>query len=124
MTTNTTGTIEADMDESLAEARALGKEYGKSAGTWIEFADEDSARKCIQLNEDGDPAWDDKYGLTSPLSGQWADDLTPAQLLNELSLVDVSPEEEQDICEAFDFAFRVAYVDEVVEHAREFLGID
>lgn len=122
MTTNTTGSAPADMLEILDDARELGKEYGKNAGSWIGFASIDEATKCIQLSEAGAPEWDDEYGLTDPLSGEFAGDLTPDSLMKELSLADVSDEEQTSICDAFEVAFRDAFVGEVISHAHRYIG--
>jgi hypothetical protein len=113
---------EADipMIRLIEEAEGIGRDHGKSAASHLEFRDEDTARRCIQLDEDGDPEWYEYWGAPAPLSGEFADSMTPKRLLEEmdLDLDTVTDVEEQEICDAYENAFVDAHRDEVIRLAR------
>lgn len=103
------------------EAEILGRDHGKSAASYLEFRDEDTARRCIQLDEDGDPEWFEYWGAPAALSGEWADSMTPLRLIRDEMDLDpdsVSDVEEREICDAYEQAFNDAHRDEVLRLAR------
>jgi hypothetical protein len=71
----------------LSHAEYLGDQAGRGVATWKDtFPDEDTARHCIALDNDGDPRWDDLFAYEgpAPLSGEYADDPTPDSIAEEL----------------------------------------
>lgn len=118
------------MNDFIEAAAALGREHGKVGGSWV--FDGNTMRQgyeqCIQWDEEGDPAWWDHYGPQSgPLSGEWADGLTPGSLVTEIvgeADVDYSDEEydaesdlREDLCSAYEDAYYEAWHDEVMRAA-------
>lgn len=110
----------------LDEAAQLGAEHGKSAGAWVIDGNtsEETKLLALKLDEDGDPEFYDRFGTPDPLSGEWADGLTPDGLLRELGL---SPEFVEDwqsaeICNAYEESFRDSHRDEVLRSASATLS--
>jgi hypothetical protein len=116
-----TGT-DVELAELVAEATQLGEDAGEAAGTWVEIHDEATARRALQLAEDGDPAWDNEFGSqTAPLSGEWSDSMTPRRLMyEEMQLIEgtVTEAEEEAILSAYEAPFFRAYGDEVSRMAK------
>lgn len=50
----------------------------------------------------------DDYDIPGPLSGEWASDLTPSELMYRLGLADVDPDDVDALCEAFESAHTAA----------------
>lgn len=101
------------MDEQLfKDAAALGREHGKAAASWFfdgntpTFAYEHTLKGI----REGDPMVMDQLP-SSPLSGEFADSLTPAGLVRELGENDesLSSEEWDELCQEYE----TAYADEV-----------
>jgi hypothetical protein len=118
--TNTETSGNYDTDFLLAQVRELGEEHGKASGSWVEIDDEVSAQRCIQLDDEGDPEWHDIWGARAPLSGEMADDFTPALLARAL---DVEIERLDDavwgeVMEAYEQAYYDAHRDEVLRIAK------
>lgn len=68
----------------LQEAYQMGRQAAYNAASWIE-ASEEGARKLLEGLEDGDPEVWDFLPETPNLSGEWADDPTPARLAEDLT---------------------------------------
>ena len=119
-------------EELLERARALGAEHGRAGGTWVTDGNTTDAtyRDIIDRDEEGDPEWWDRYGPASgPLSGEWADDMSPDSLLRELGIDlgtlqdwDSSQEFEASVCDAYEQAYYDAWRDEVLRMARYQVG--
>lgn len=73
-------------DELEAEARELGRDAASAAASWAVDGNTspDAIRRTLDLLEDGDPAAWDRLPREPDLSGEWADDPTPASLVREL----------------------------------------
>ena len=81
-------------------AGELGREHGrKDRAAYIEdwgHGPEDAqAEDCL-------------HDLPSPLSGEWAGDLTPNELLYTLGLREVAPEDADALCDTFEDAHNAA----------------
>lgn len=102
----------------LDQARELGADYGKAAGTWVEIDSAEAARRILDGIEAGDPEILDM--CPSPLSGEWADSLNEAGLIDELDLVadSLSEEERAEVVTAFEQDFYRGYWDEVQRMAQ------
>lgn len=109
---------EAEHEALVERASELGKEHGHNVGTWVIVNDDDTARALLRMEEDGDPEFDDAAGYRSPLSGEWADDLTPSMLLVELAAPPMDDGEEHDVVTAYEQAHYEAFKDEALRMAR------
>lgn len=121
----------AAYDAAIEYARSLGAEHGHAAATWYFDGNTpaDAYAPVLRGIEDGDPAILDT--LPAPdLSGQWADSLTGPQLVRDAlaaadidlsaddSVTDDSVAWDNDICDAYEFAFSSAAEDEIARVAR------
>ncbi len=109
---------EEQHEKLIARATELGKEHGTSAGSWVTIEDRYVAARLIRLADDGDPAWDDAVGYTGPLSGEWADSLTPDGLFRELDAPPMDDGEEHDILTAYEQEHFDSHRDEVLRRAQ------
>ena len=112
------------MDQLEREAADAGRVDGTAAASWLEISWESSARRLLQLIEDGDPVLDE-YRPAAPLSGEWADGKSVRDFLEfdlDLDSVSVSSEEESELVTAYEDAYFGAWQDEVERRAREFVA--
>lgn len=75
------------LDKWSAEADKLGREHAISAASWCvdgNTSQEHIAKVIVMLNE-GDPAVDYELPQEPNLSGEFADDLTPAKLYEQIT---------------------------------------
>ena len=103
----------------LREAARLGVAAGRAAGSWVIDGNTSRAvaERIVTGYEDGDPAVLDIE--PEPLSGEWADSMTPALLGSELGISD--PDDVYAACEEYESSFREAYWGEVIRSARAIL---
>lgn len=115
-----TGLEYVSMDEVTHKAAERGTEDGTSAAGWVfdGNTDEESYRAAIKMDEDGDPEYFDYFDAPAPLSGEWADGLTPASLVDELGYTELTDEEVSEVADAYETAFNDAHRDEVLRIAR------
>ena len=102
-------------------AAKLGRERGMATGSWLIDANisDDTAQAIITGYEDGDP---DVMDLCPPpLSGEWADDPTPAGVLAQLGLDDMD-DTAPDVLDAYEDAFSSAFWAEVIRAAEAVLS--
>jgi hypothetical protein len=68
------------------EARARGEDAAKAAASWVTDGNSDVAERArvLAMLRDGDPAADDYLPRRPDLSGEFADDLTPTRLFEEI----------------------------------------
>lgn len=100
-------------------ARKLGAEHGHAKGTWVLDGNSsaETAQKILAMIEDGDPALWDMYA--APLSGEWADEATPNDVLAEIEYEGPdSPESWDSIIDAYEQAHSSAWETEVERLAR------
>lgn len=100
-------------------ARKLGAEHGKAKGSWVLDGNSSSetAQRIVAMIDDGDPELWDMYA--APLSGEWADEPTPNDILEEIEYEgDDSPESWDSIIRAYEEAHSLAWSDEVERTAR------
>ena len=119
---------EATTLEDLVERAAeLGREHGTAGGSWVFDGNTEAAEyvKCLELDEEGAPEWFDFYGpMSAPLSGEWADGLTPWTLGQEVGYQGDNPDTDewerisQEICDAYEQAYYDAWREEVLRMAR------
>ena len=100
------------VDEAIAEAEKLGKAHGINAaeraiqdswgGRVSSPQDREAAKAFLDGAEAGDPAILDSYNPPN-LSGEWADSMTPAKLIEECVGPFLIPIEiEDEICQAYE----------------------
>ena len=111
-------------EELLEAADKLGSEHGKNAGTWVTDGNTsvETYRNLLKGIEDGDPLVIDALP-GDPLSGEYADGLTPTSLLGELGVLGIQEGDESaaltdDLCQAYEDAWQLAMQDEVVRACR------
>ena len=115
-------TIEATPEPShVAEARYLGHDAALAAATWVEMNEAD-ARSVL---DDVDPEVMDRYAPPN-LSGQWADDPTPATLHHEIVGRHITSDRDsnvaEEIADAWCEAVDAAWADALQAHALRVLG--
>lgn len=108
------------MSDLDARVRALASEHGKNVASWRFDGNTNASEhaECVRMDEEGDPAWDDTFGARAPLSGEWADELTPAALTGALS-IDADSDLADEACKIYEATYYEAYRDEVLRVARE-----
>ena len=106
------------MTTATERAAELGADAGVAAAYWYEITKE-NATAILRGMADGDPAVYDTFP-TAPLSGQWADDPLPRDILLEVGadLAQLAPEDEDDILRAYEDAYSEAAGDEIERRAR------
>ena len=74
-------------DDIMQEAHRAGEFHGLSAASWFfcDTTDREEYARLLSGLEDGDPEILDSLP-SSPLSGEWADDPTPATVFADLAL--------------------------------------
>src|SRR5271157_4833767 len=107
---NTTNNTTADV--RLWLAAELGYWRGHNAGSWAIDGNtsDETLRRVIAGYDDGDPQIMDMQ--PSPLSGEWADDPTPAGVLEALG-VDDDDDSADELLTTYETAFSEGYWDEV-----------
>jgi hypothetical protein len=109
------------IDDLIERAEQEGYEHGVGSGSWVLDGNstDETARRLLQGIEDGDPETLDALP-SSPLSGEWADSLTPADVLAWFDLDD-EHDAADDVLSAFEAGFSRGVVDEVERLARAIL---
>lgn len=106
------------------QAYSLGHEDGTQVGAWVIDGNTDAAtaRQWLQWSRDGDPVFWESY--RAPLSGEYADDMTPDRLRNVLgvSAEDWDSADElinaaEVICAAYEDGHAIGWEDQIVHAA-------
>lgn len=113
----------SNADSIMERARRLGAEHGRNSGSWVIDGNTsaETARAIVAGYEDGDPRVMDMQ--PSPLSGEWADDMSPSDLMLALDLDPSAIYEdihEDDICDAYEMGFSEGFWEQVIADARGF----
>lgn len=110
-----------NLDEIIERAEQDGYDRGKAAGSWLLDGNstEDTARRLLEGIEGGDPEIMDALP-SAPLSGEWADSLTPAEVLGWYDL-DEEHDAADEILRAFEDGYSRGVQDEAVRSARVLL---
>lgn len=97
-----------------ARIRGAGVDAGRAAGSWIIDGNtgEDEARRLLIGYEDGDPAVLDI--MPAPLSGEWAGDPTPADIVPD----DSADGSRDHLLDLYEEGFAEGFWDEVTRAAR------
>jgi hypothetical protein len=110
-----------------AEAREIGREAGKAAGSWAADGntDPEGARRLVAMLDDGDPAAYDRLPDAPNLSGEWADDPTPLSLARDITGEDYPDPELMDrLAEAFDEGVGETFEQACERELRTAAGLD
>lgn len=109
--------------ELIAAAETLGTEHGTAAGSWVFDGNTsaETARDALRKLRDGDPAADD-YLPSGPLSGEWADELTPDTLARTLTARNLDDDTRDEIADAYETAWHAAVAAEVERTAAVLAG--
>jgi hypothetical protein len=95
-------------EQAIASARAKGEEHGRSAATW--YFDGNTTRetyeRVLQGIEGDDPEILDTFP-SSPLSGEWSGDPTPASVLDGLAIGE-DDDRADDLLSAYEDGFYTA----------------
>lgn len=107
---------------AIESARQEGYDAGIAAGSWLLDGNstERAARELLRGIEDGDPMVLDALPA-SPLSGEWGDAPTPADVLAWFD-VDEDAEYADAVLSVYEDAFSQGVADEAVRSARAMLG--
>lgn len=108
----------------LEQARKLGAEHGRNAASWY-FDGNTSAEtyaKVLRGIEDGDPEVLESFP-SGPLSGEWADGMTPALLAQTVGLdahaeASFNPDGFDALCSAYEEGYYEASSAEIERVAR------
>jgi hypothetical protein len=127
--------IDELIDQAIAEAEKLGKAHGINAAEWAiqdswggrvsSPQDYKAAKAFLDGAEAGDPAIMDGFNPPN-LSGEWADSMTPAKLIEEVTEGEISlePEDESAICDAYEQAASDSYWQELETSAANLLEME
>lgn len=107
-----------DVREWLAAEQ--GYDHGRSVGTWVIDGNttDEALRAIVAGYDEGDPAVMDME--PSPLSGEWADDPTPTDVLTALGVDDDDSADE--LLTTYETAFSEGFWGEVLRAANARLG--
>lgn len=107
-----------ELDALKERAHELGEDHGRGAASWFfdgNTTDETYARVLAGI-EEGEPMILDTFP-SAPLSGEWADDPTPATLLRDLGL-EPGDDRVDELCDAYEDGFYSAVSAEIERVAR------
>lgn len=108
-----------------SEARERGCSDARAAASWIVDGNTDveAARRLIRMIEDGDPAADDYMPRRPDLSGEFADDLTPDSLAEEITGADdIEAELVDQLASAYEQGVSDTFGDACETELRRFVG--
>ena len=109
---------DAEWDKLVLLADSLGRKAGNNAASWIDF-DEEGARRYLKGYEEGDPEIMDAFRVPD-FSGVYSGDYTEKDLHDDLGVESesLSPEEEDELANAWMDAAGEAFWDALQERAR------
>jgi len=83
-----------DQEKWRAEALELGRDHGRAAASWVIDGNTDHEHivRMVRMLDDGDPGYDIHLPARPNLSGEWADELTPAKLFEQITGLDAHAE--------------------------------
>lgn len=108
------------------QAYELGVEHAKNAASWVldGNAGGDHYRRLLTIMDEGDPALYDSLPREPNLSGEFADDLTPEKLFDEIVGDDECDADEtlDAICDAYEQGVSDTFQSECERLVREALA--
>lgn len=106
-------------DSPLDQARAIGRDHGQSAASWVEINEVSAPLLIGGIVDDIDPAVMDCLP-SSDLSGEWADGYTVDRLAEDIG-AEVDGDEMDDLVIAYEDAFCEGVEANAVARCQEFL---
>lgn len=100
------------------------RDAATAAASWVFDGNTDTRTylMCIQMDEQGDPEWDDRFGAPAPLSGEWADGLTMSELY-DIARIDEDDDPEgwtlNELAALYEDAYYERYHEDVLHTAHE-----
>lgn len=109
-------------DTLIEEARRMGEERGRDVASWYFDGNTTTETYAAVLRgiEEGDPEVMDTLPC-SPLSGEWAGDPVPADVLEALEVSDADDAADEYLS-AYEDGFAQAAADQIEETARRMLS--
>ena len=106
-------------DEIQERAYTLGEEMGKAAASWVFDGNttRETYARVLKGVEDCDPEIMDMYRVPD-LSGEWADEMTPQRLANELGISYADDDAVAVACEHWEYGVSDGFWHEVERVAR------
>jgi hypothetical protein len=123
------------VNQAIAKAEKLGKAHGINAAQWAiqdswggrvsSPQDREAAKAFLDGAEAGDPAILDSYNPPN-LSGEWADSMTPAKLIEEVTegKIMLTEEEADAVCQAYEIEAANGYWQELETSAANLLEME
>ena len=114
---------EAEWAAALESMRAAGQRTGTAAGSWVADGNtrEETLRVIVRQWDEGDPL---APSAPSPFSGEWADSPSIRDVIEAETDADagsLSPEEEDELADAFEEAYALAWQEEAERTVRGLL---
>lgn len=111
----------ATPEEDRIEAR--GRTDGRAAGSWVVDGrtSAETAAAIVRGIDDGDPAILDELPLFPRVGGEWADELTWSDILEQEGC-EGSDDDRQDLFDLYCLAYAAGSTDEIVTNARALLA--
>ena len=115
----------------VEKTKTLGREAGKNAAEWWQQDAlggrnttpsrdiAEHAAKILAMYDDGDPLLCDYWPSAPDLSGEWADELTPARLYALLGVTWADDTDDMELCQAYENAASDAMDDAVVSYLQD-----
>jgi hypothetical protein len=107
------------------EAKERGQSDARAAASWATDGNTSAGhvRRLLTMLEEGDPAADGMLPVSPNLSGEWADDLTPQRLAEEVTTLDEPSEEIVDtLSSAYEAGVSETFESAVEAELRRFIG--
>jgi len=127
-------TLQDQIEAWKPEAARMGRDAGVAAASWVSDGNlsREHYERLARMFDDGDPALDDYLPARPNLSGEWADDLTPAKLFEAVTGLDAHAEASWNVdnfhtvsealCDAWEDAAGDAFTHECERLIREQLA--
>ena len=118
-------------DDLVSRAQSLGRDAGTKAAAWWQQDAigrrntastrdiAEHASKLLMMYDDGDPSLEDYWPTHPNLSGEWADELTPARLYAELGVSWDDDTDDMALCHAWEDAASEAMDDAVIGYLKD-----
>lgn len=114
-----TNTATAVVAQHMEAAGAAGREQGVAAAGWATMGmDADAARRCLEMDDEGDPEWHDLWPAGSALDAAGLDPQTLIEVELGIDYWTLDEWQTEDLVSAFEEEYRDAFHDEVIRVAE------
>lgn len=123
------GAVKDRVNRALDRAEEMGRNDGCDGASWLfdGNTEEYTARICIQWDYEGDPRWWDHFGPAyEPLSGEWSDQVSLEDVINEIGLGDEELPDfvTDEIAHAYEQGFMDGWHTEAMRSANYIAGTE